>query len=121
LDFGTSPPPGDLDGNGTAQQLEFVPARFIFNDAYVRKATTTPVHIYVLNVNPNGTTTQATRWDIEYRNPANITVNPDGSRTLALAFAAATADVYSVIVLHGGKQQSNYMGTYNLPFSVVAK
>jgi hypothetical protein len=126
VDFGspvsptTSTTPGDLDGNGVAQQQEFAPARFVFNDGFVKRATTTPVHIYVLNVNPDGTTTQATRWDIEYRNPANITVNPDGSRTLSLAPGAATADLYSVITV-GHRTQSNYMGTYSLPFSVLAR
>lgn len=126
LDFGspvsptTSTTPGDLDGNGTAQQQEFAPARFVFNDAFVKRATTTPVHIYVLKVNLDGTTTQDTRWDIEYRNSASITVNPDGSRTLALAPGAATADVYSIIPAGHHGTQSNYMGTYRLPFSVVA-
>jgi hypothetical protein len=126
LDFGspvaptTTTTPGDLDGNGVAQQQEFAPARFVFNDAFVRKATTTPVHIYVLKVNLDGTTTQDTRWDIEYRHAATIVVNGDGSRTLSLAAGAATADLYSIITV-GRKTQSNFVGTYDLPFSVVAK
>ena len=130
LDFGSpvsptvSITPGDLDGNGVAQQQEFAPARFVFNDAFAKKArtgSTTPVHIYVLRVLGSGATTQDTAWDIEYRSPANITVNPDGSRTLSLAAGAAVADLYMIASLPHGKTQSNYMGTYNLPFSVVAK
>lgn len=119
LDFGTSTPPGDLDGNGAAQQLEFAPARFVFNDAFAKRATTTPVHIYVLKVLASGATTQDTAWAVEYRNPASITINGDGSRTLS-STGAATADVYSVILVHG-REQRNFAGTYNLPFSVLAK
>jgi hypothetical protein len=130
LDFGSpvsptiSTTPGDLDGNGVAQPQEFAPARFVFNEAYARKArtgSTTPVHIYVLRVLASGATTQDTAWDVEYRSPANITINPDGSRTLSLGAGAAIADLYMIASLPHGKTQSNYMGTYNLPFSVVAK
>ena len=127
LDFGspvsptTSTTPGDLDGNGVAQQQEFAPARFYFEDAFVRKATTTPVEIYVLKVLASGATTQATAWEIDYRNRATIVVNGDGSRTLSLSAGAATADVYMISPLPHGKTQSNFMGTYDLPFSVVAK
>ena len=123
LDFGspvpptTSTTPGDLDGNGFALQQELAPCRFIFNDAFAHNATTTPVHIYVLKVNPDGTTTQDTRWDIEYRNRANITVNP-GSRILSLSAGSATADLYSISVVHN-RTQSTFVGTYDLPFSVT--
>ena len=118
LDFGTSTPPGDLDGDGFPEQLESAPARFIFNEAFKRKATTTPVHIYVLTVYDGGTT-QDTAWAIEYRNPATIVINGDGSRTLSLAAGAATADVYSVILVRN-REQRQFVGTYDLPFSVIA-
>ena len=121
LDFGASTAPGDLDGNGAAQQLEFVPARFIFNDGFTKRASTTPVHIYVLKVLASGATTQDTAWAVEYRNPAQITINADGSRTFSLTGAASIADVYRVIRINGGREQSQYVGTYNLPFSVVAR
>lgn len=118
LDFGGSTPPGDLDGDGTAEQMESAPARFIFDEAFKRKATTTPVHIYVLKVNPDGSTTQDTAWAIEYRNRATITINVDGSRTLSSG-GAGTADVYSVILVRN-KEQRQFVGTYDLPFSVIA-
>jgi hypothetical protein len=115
----SSTTPGDLDGNGAAQTQEYAPCRFVFNDGYVRRATSTPVHIYVLKVLASGATTQDTAWAVEYRSPAQIAINADGSRTFS-STAAPVADVYSVAVINH-KEQRNYVGTYNLPFSVVAK
>jgi len=129
LDFGspvsptTSTTPGDLDGDGIEEQQEFAPARFVFNNAYAKKAktgSTTPVHIYVLKVNSDGSTTQDTAWAIEYHNPAQITINADGSRTLSLAADEATADVWSVVLVRN-REQRTFEGTYDLPFSVIAK
>ena len=129
LDFGspvsptTSTTPGDLDGDDIEEQQEFAPARFVFDNAFAKKAktgSTTPVHIYVLKVNDDGSTEQDTAWAIEYRNPAQITINPDGSRTLSLAAGAATADVWSVAIVRK-REQRTFEGTYDLPFSVIAK
>src|SRR5437868_147741 len=54
----TSTTPGDLDGNGVAQQQEFAPSRFMFDTAFKNRATTTPVKILVLKVLASGATTQ---------------------------------------------------------------
>ena len=140
FDFGspvpptTSMTPGDLDGNGTAQQLEFAAARFNFDGPFAKKIKTTgstPVSIFVSKVNPDGTVTQDWAWDIEYLNPATVVVNPDGSRTLSLAQGSAAADVYAITTVtlirksgHGPDRvitQSKWVGTYDLPFSVTAQ
>ena len=134
FDFGspipptTSTTPGDLDGNGTAQQLEFAPARFNFDGPFAKKIKTTgttPVSIFVSKVNSDSTVEQDWAWDIEYLKPATVVVNPDGSRTLSLAQGSAAADVYMITTTTGRNgrvtTQSTWVGTYDLPFSVIAR
>lgn len=117
VDFGTSPHP-DLDQNGITTGTENVVARFIFNSAF-KNATTTPAVLYVDKMNADGTVTPTVVWQVQYRAPAKVTVNADGSRTISLGAGLATADV-SQVTYQGNRQIVTYVATYDLPFSVTA-
>lgn len=117
--------PGNLDGSNALNPgiVQYAPVRFIFENAFKNRATTTPVGMFVLYVDPNtGATTQDTAWDIEYVPQAVITPNPNGSKTLTLPPNSASAKVYHITytTVHGRTTStSTYVGTYDLPFSVT--
>lgn len=111
--------PGNLDGSGSGSAQQYAPVRFIFENAFARKAVKTGVRILVLKVNPDGTTTQDAAWDIQYEMQAPIVVNADGFRTLALAPNSAHAKLYQIVPVGRNKNQSVLVGTYDLPFSVT--
>jgi hypothetical protein len=118
IDFGTSPHP-DLDQNGvTSTATENVVARFIFNNAFSKNATTTPAVLYVDKMNAGGTVTPTIVWQVQYRAQAKITVKADGSRIISLGAGLAIADV-SQVTYNGGRQIVTYVATYDLPFSVT--
>ena len=128
LDFGTSKP-GDLDGSGTAETIEKVPARFIANTAFSQNPAPTSVQIGVLKVNADGTTTQDTAWQLVYRNQATVSVNSDGSRNIFLGQgmgdATAIADLCEVVQTVNPKNgrlttQCEPRGTFDMPFLVRA-
>jgi hypothetical protein len=113
----------DLDPNDLNPAVEEVPARFIASKAYAKRAVTTPVSIFILKVNADGTTTQDTAWELRYRNEASVAIYPDGSRIISLLPAFATADLYEIVqVIKKGRvtTQAEYRGTYQMPFSVTA-
>lgn len=123
VDFGSSVTFDlDRDPSDADATIERVPARFIANDVWAQKPSTTPVSILVLKVNNDGTTTQDTAWQFTYHNQAPITVNADGSRSFSLSPLQALADLCEVVhVVKGGRVSTSCVlrGTFDLPFSVT--
>jgi len=125
----TTTTPGDLDGNGAAATVECAPARFGAGGAFAQGATTTPVGILILKVSTtNGSTTQDTAWQLQYRNEATVFVHADGSRDIFLGQAgalAATADLCEVVQVvnpNNGRvtTKCDFRGTFDMPFFVTA-
>jgi hypothetical protein len=106
----------DLDQDGIAESIENVPARLIFADAFAQAATTTPVRLLILVVNPDGSTTQASNWSLEYRDGATVTGAPIDGRILTTV--NGTADVVYTTSVHG-KLVSTYKGTVQVPFKLT--
>jgi len=119
IDWDLDRAPGDLDS-----RLEDVPARFIATKAFARRAVTTPVSIHILKINEDGTTTQDTAWQLQYKNEAPVTIYPDGSRVISLAPGYAAADLYEIVqVVKKGRvtTTAEYKATYDMPFFVTVK
>lgn len=122
LNFG-APIEWDLDRvqDDPNSGLEEVPARFIASKAFARRAVTTPVSIHVLKINDDGTTTQDTAWQLQYKNEALVTIYPDGSRGISLAPGYADADLYEIVQVVKKDRvttKAEYKATYDMPFSV---
>lgn len=106
----------DLDQDGVAEPIENVPGRLMFADAFAQGAATTPARLLVLVVNPDGSTTQASNWSLEYRDGATITVTAGGGRILTTV--NGTADVVYTSTFHG-KLVSTTKGTVQVPFKLT--
>lgn len=106
----------DLDQDGTAEPVESAPGRLIFQEAFAHGATSTPAKIYILQVNPDGSTTQEARWTVDYPAGAVVTPTPTGGRVLTAA--TGTADIY-FNTLEGRKSVTTQMGTVQLPFNLT--
>ena len=116
---------GDLDGNGTAESIEKAPGRFQASNAFAKGATSTPVSIYILKVNADGTTTQDTAWAISYKNQAHVVAGMSaGSVEIYLLPGEADADLCEVVqvVNKGGKVSTRCSprGSFDLPFDILA-
>ncbi len=121
--------PGDLDGDGTAEQVEGPPARFIASTAFGKKAARegTEVHIHLLEViDVGGWTTQETAWQLKYQNLAfvELDVTDKNVRRIYLPPNMAAADLFEIedIVNKRGKvkTKATLIGTYDMPFEVFA-
>jgi hypothetical protein len=122
LDFGlgfTVDLDGRSDDDPNGDEVEDVPARFIAERLYHKKAATTPVTILILTVQSDGTTTQETAFELRYVNQARIQRGMGNQRTIALSGNAAEADL-SRYIKKRKRTILQYLGTFEMPFEVTA-
>jgi hypothetical protein len=107
----------DFDQDSVAEAIENAPARLILADAFSQGVTTTSARVLILVVNPDGSTTQASNWSLEYPDGAAVTVTSSGGRILTTV--TGKADIMYTTNVHGGKVVSTYKGTVQVPFTVT--
>jgi hypothetical protein len=111
IDFGSATV--DLDQDGVAEAIEAAPARLLADNAFAQGATTTPVKIYVLEVLADGTTTQNTKWTLQYT--GNASVSGTATKTIQALPGNATVKLYAGTVSKG----SVPVATIDLPFKLT--
>jgi hypothetical protein len=111
IHFGT--PVVDLDQDSVADTVEVAPARLLAENAFAQGATTTPIKILVLEVLADGTTTQNTKWTLQYT--SNASVSGTTARTIQALPGNATVNVYAGTVGRG----SVPVATIDLPFTLT--
>ena len=123
FDFGAGNAPGDLDGDGIAEQVEHAPARVGVNSPYKSTPDAHRIVIRILGVDGDGNVTEADRaWILEYREPGTVialgdtrVITPDG---------LAMADLYETVVTVRGKKERHtqeFVGTFFMPFSLTVE
>lgn len=127
LDFGS--PQQDVDQDGEAEAVESAYGRLLADDAFAKGANTTPVIVFIFETTYDAggnasTTATDPAWQLTYQNPARITPNADGSRTIELLEGEADAALCEVVLVVGKggkiKQTCEPRGTYSLPFRLTA-
>ena len=108
----------DLDQDGTAEAIEDAPGRMLVDNAFAQGATSSPAKILLLVVNPNGSTTQDTKYELRFRNNISVTDIGNQSRILQAVTGNATVDVYNAWA-KGGKPVEPPVATLQLPFQLT--
>lgn len=111
IDVGIGFPAADLDQDGIVETSEAAPARFQALKVFANSATSTPVRIFVLEVLPDGSTTQNTKWTISYKNEASVKVT-SGVRVVQAFPGTAAADIYT-------GDSGVFVKTVDLPFKLT--
>ena len=108
----------DLDQDGVAEAIEDAPGRMLVDNAFAQGATSSPVKIFLLVVNANGSTTQDTKYELRFRSNVSVTDIGNQSRILQAVTGSATVDVYNAWA-KGGKPVEPPVGTIQLPFKLT--
>jgi hypothetical protein len=108
----------DLDQDGVAEAIEDAPGRLLAADAFAQGATSTPVKIYILVVNADGSTTQDAKYELAFRAGVSTTDIGSGARILEAAAGNATVDVYGAWT-KSGKPLGPPLATVQLPFKLT--
>ena len=94
----------DLDQDGMLEVLEEVPVRFWAHEAFNDEVQTTPVEIWILEIDEQGTT-QQNAWELHYLSEARVDRFPDGSTVISLGPDEAAADLCEVVAVPVGKNK----------------
>jgi hypothetical protein len=117
--FNFGVPVVDLDQDGVAEAIEDAPGRILADDVFAQGATSTPVRILILLVNPDGTTKVDTKWTVHF--PAGVTVSDGGggARILEAVSGAAAANIYAGYVDVPIRKNKTPVATVQLPFRLT--
>lgn len=108
----------DLDQDGTVESTEDAPARFIAPDLFAPgRTSSTPVTILVLTVNDDGSTTQDTRYRIEYVDEAPIDKQSDRH---AIELPSGSASDLATVCEPQADGSCSHVTDVNLSFHVEA-
>jgi hypothetical protein len=107
----------DLDQDGVAEAIEDAPGRLGASDAFAQGATSTAAKIFVLVVNPDGSTTQNAKYELRFRTSVSVTDIGNESRVLEAAAGNATVDIYNK--WKAGNPVGPPIATIQLPFKLT--
>ena len=116
IDLGV--PSVDLDQDGIAEAIEDAPGRMLVDNALAQGATSSPAKIFLLVVNPDGSTTQDAKYELRFRSNVSVTDIGNASRVLQAVAGNATVDFYNAW-RQGGKPIGPPLLTLQLPFKLT--